>query len=303
MTTTHPCSSLLAISRFVRTFSLCSERMVVGGIALLLLASSCMQAQTAHFAGVQSTLNTGSTFGAPNGIAVDASGDVFVLDTVTGHLSEIVAVNGRIPTSPTVQVLANNYVFSNSYSMTIDSSGNPFLPSGTNSSAVGIYEVPAASRALSPIQLGGTYSQPQGITVDASGNVFVAESGSGHLDVKEITASSGHATVSTAFTLSSIPFGLAVDASENIFVAADSGDVICEYMASSGYTTFSTLPFGFGLIENLNLDASGDLYADDAMNSVVYEIPAALHILATGLEPRTIRLRPERNHDCVRCSP
>jgi hypothetical protein len=41
------------------------------------------------FVGVQLTLNTGTTFTTPQGVAVDSSGDVFVLDSQTGIVSEI----------------------------------------------------------------------------------------------------------------------------------------------------------------------------------------------------------------------
>src|ERR1017187_8610346 len=51
----------------------------------------------------------GSGFSSPSGIAVDASGDVFVADTGNHAVKEMLAVNGSIPASPTIDTLGSGF--------------------------------------------------------------------------------------------------------------------------------------------------------------------------------------------------
>ena len=51
----------------------------------------------------------GSGFGGPNGVAVDASGNVFVAEGGNNAVQEIVAVNGSIPASPTIKTLGSGF--------------------------------------------------------------------------------------------------------------------------------------------------------------------------------------------------
>jgi hypothetical protein len=131
-------------------------------------------------------------------VAVDSSGDVFVLDGWTGHVSKIVAVNGVIPASPTINVLANSYVFSGG-GMVIDGNGNLFLTSNLSGSTYGMFEIPVSSPNANPTQLGGTFNTPSGVALDTSGNVYVCENG-GINDIEEVSASSGYTTVTTPVT-------------------------------------------------------------------------------------------------------
>jgi DNA-binding beta-propeller fold protein YncE len=71
------------------------------------------------------------------------------------------------------------------------------------------------SWAISP--LGSGFNSPEGVGVDASGNVFVADYGNSA--VKEILAASGYTTINTLGSGFNDPQGVAVDASGNVFVA------------------------------------------------------------------------------------
>lgn len=226
------------------------------------------------FQGVQSKLNAGAIFTNPAEVAVDSAGDVFVLDSTTGLVSEIVAVNGVIPDGPTVLTLANSFVFQNSFGMAIDANGNLFLPGGSTLTAVGMYEIPASNRNANPTQLGGTFNAPYAVALDASGNIFVTEDGALNYDIKEISASSGYTTVTTPITGLAAPAGIAIDGSGNIFVADGSGSSIKEFTAASSYASQSTLPQSFGAILNMTIDAMGNLYVADSDYAALYEILA-----------------------------
>jgi len=67
------------------------------------------------------------------------------------------------------------------------------------------------------LTLGSGFSNPYGVAVDASGNIFVADYSNNA--VKEILAAGGYTTVNTLGSGFAIPTGVAVDANGNVFVA------------------------------------------------------------------------------------
>ena len=77
-------------------------------LACVGLLGGAAQAQTAH-AGLTVTL--GSGFNDPTGVAVDGSGNVFVADYGNNAVKEIVAVNGVIPASPTINTLGSGFSY------------------------------------------------------------------------------------------------------------------------------------------------------------------------------------------------
>jgi len=44
------------------------------------------------------------------GVAVDGSGNIYVADETNGEIKEILAVNGRIPRHPTINILGSGSV-------------------------------------------------------------------------------------------------------------------------------------------------------------------------------------------------
>ncbi len=116
-------------------------------------------------------------------------------------------------------------------------------------------------------------SSPEGVAVDASGNVFVADSG--HDAVKEIVAAGGYTTVNTLGSGFSSPEGVAVDASGNVFVADTGHNAVKEILAAGGYTTVNTLGSGFYAPYGVAVDGSGHVFVADTGNNAVKEILAA----------------------------
>jgi len=189
-----------------------------------------------RFAGCIVTL--GSGFNNAQGIAVDGSGDVFVADTYNNAVKEIVAVNGIIPASPTINLLGNGFSFNEPWGIAVDTSGNVYVAdygnTGVNSNMV--YELPASGGYQQVKALGSGFFGPTGIAVDASGNVYVSDIGSN--TVYEILAarSSIYAPY-TAITLGSnfnYPYGVAVDGSGNVFVSDTNNNLVKEIVAGTG---------------------------------------------------------------------
>ena len=92
-------SSMFSAIRPVAAMSLKRTRGLVLLATIFSLALAAM-AQSVSFTGVVSPV--GSGFWSPNGVAVDAKGDVFVTDWVAGAVEEIVAVNGQVSSTSTV---------------------------------------------------------------------------------------------------------------------------------------------------------------------------------------------------------
>ncbi len=118
-------------------------------------------------------ITLGSGFYLPYGVAVDGTGNVFVGDTYNHEVKEILAADGNIPASPTINTLGSG--FSYPYGVAVDASGNVFVADDSDTGEV--YEIPAAGGYTTVLTLGGSVYQPKGLAVDGSGNVFVADSG------------------------------------------------------------------------------------------------------------------------------
>ena len=87
------------------------------------ITAASLEAQSLSFAGVQTTL--GSGFTSPTDVAVDQSGNVFVADYGNNAVKEIVAVNGRIPTNPTIRTLGSGFEYPPG--VAVDRNGNVYV--------------------------------------------------------------------------------------------------------------------------------------------------------------------------------
>lgn len=118
----------------------------------------------------------GPVFGAPTGVAVNSSGNVYLSNSAPAAIYEMLAVNGRVPTNPTVLTIGSGYVGPSN--IRLDDTNDIFI---SDSNLPGILEFPAVNGVVtpstSPKMIGSGFSYPQGLLVDDSGNVFVADSG------------------------------------------------------------------------------------------------------------------------------
>lgn len=252
----------------------------------LVLSSSCRVslAQTAHFSGAQTTV--GNEFYEPIGVAVDGSGNLFVVDTDTFTIYELLANGGTVPSSPAVRTLIQS-VSSNPQYVAVDQNGNVyFTDSGTSSNFQNnsIKEILAVNGSIpaSPtvIQLGSGLFYPQGVAVDQHGNVFVADTENN--EVKEMLAVNGSVPTSpTIVTLGSgfyFPEGVAVDGSGNVYVTDKGNFAVKEIVAVNGSIpaspTINTLVSGVCGPEGIALDSQADVYFAGGCDAEVFKILA-----------------------------
>jgi streptogramin lyase len=251
--------------------------------ALACTAATTAVAQTITFDGAQRPVAFG--FYEPESLAVDQYGNLFVADADTFTISEILATNGAIPPNPTIRVLYRDTW--NPEAIAVDKNGNVFFadyndenpPNGQT-----IKEILAVGGSIpaSPtvVQLGGGFSFPQGLSVDANGDVFVADYYKNTLF--EMLAVDGSVPpspmilpVGSGF---SNPSGIAMDALGNIYIADSGNHAVKEILAVNGSIPPSpailTLAANYCSPSGVSLDSQGNLYFSDYCNAAVYQILA-----------------------------
>jgi DNA-binding beta-propeller fold protein YncE len=109
-------------------------------------------------------------------------------------------------------------------------------------------------------------SNPRGVAVDGSGNVYFIESG----ELMEWTAASGNLSyLACCFDNSS---GLAVDGAGNVYVADAGNNAIEECLAMGGVNTLVT---GLNNPTGVAVDGAGNVYFSDTGNAAIKEWTAA----------------------------
>ncbi len=190
----------------------------------------------------------------PYAVAVDAHGDVFVVDAGNDDVVELPAGGAQV-TLPFTGL-------SDPESVAVDAAGDVFVAdTGTDD----VVELPAGGAQVTLPFTG--LSEPQAVAVDARGDVFVGDAG----HVVELPVGAAQRTLPFSATG---PYALAVDTAGDIFATAHStaGYIVVELPAGGGQVT---LPIsGLDLSYGVAVDAAGDLFIADTNGRLVAEVPA-----------------------------
>ena len=190
------------------------------------------------FAGVAdvagSTDGTGAAarFNAPNGIAVDSVGNIYVADTKNDTIRKITS-GGTVTTLAGVagqtgsgDGAGGSARFNGPYAVAVDGAGNVYVTDFFNSTIRKIDTSGTVSTLAGTAgELGYTdatgflarFNQPYGLAVDGSGNVFVADTY--NRAIRKVTPGGAVTTLNGAQTRFYYPQGIAIDAAGNLYVS------------------------------------------------------------------------------------
>jgi sugar lactone lactonase YvrE len=225
-------------------------------VLTVLTASTAVRAQTptVSFSGVQKTIGSGIV--TPQGVAVDAQGDVFITDagnTATGNPGPRMV---EIPAGGGPQFTVGSG-FGNPYTVAVDGAGNLFVADPKNQDVV---RIPNGGGPQTTVGIG--LFQPTGVAVDGAGNVFIADMGNHR--VLEVSANGGPQTVVDSQL--DAPTGVAVDRAGNVFIADElNGDVY--KVPAGGGTPILVAPI-LGAFQ-VAVDIAGNLFVSTIDGSFV----------------------------------
>ncbi|MDR7379894.1 DNA-binding beta-propeller fold protein YncE [Rhodoferax ferrireducens] len=203
-----------------------------------------------------------SPFSNPSGVALDASGNVYVSNAGSNTV-KLITVGTRAVTTLGIG-------FSFPIGAAVDPSGNVYVADFNNSA---LKMIAAGTGTITTV--GSGFSQPVGVSLDAGGNIYVADYGNGL--VKMITAGTG--TITTLGSGFSQPTGVVVDSSGNVYVADFGANLV--KMIAAGTGTITTLGSGFNQPLGIAVDSSGNVYVADRANNAVKMIAAGTGTVTT----------------------
>ena len=239
--------------------------LVVGAVALAFLVSgSGARADTI----VRGGLN-------PEGVAVNASGDVFIADAGDNR----VLVDTPNGSGGYTQSVVDDTGLSYPAGVAVDASGDVFI-ADTNDNRV-VLDTPNGSGGYTQSVVDDTgLSDPQGVAVDGAGDVFIADAGNNRVVLDKPNGSGGYTQSVVDNTGLAELQGVAVDRSGDVFVA-DAGYnrvVVDSPNGSGGYTQSVVDSTGLAYPEGVAVDASGDVFIADTGNArVVLDTPNGLN--------------------------
>ncbi len=223
--------------------------------------------QVAFGPGTQSTV--GSGLSAPNSVAVDGSGNVFIVDIYNNRVLKVPASDPSCSTPSDCITVGSGLSYP--YGVAVDGAGNVFIADYLNSRIVKVPWTGSGYGTQSTV--GSGFAYPQGVAVDSSGNVYVADTNNNRAVLLPWTGS-GYDTQSTVGTGFSVPTGVAVDANGNVYVA-DYGNARAVKVpwTGSGYGTQSTVGSGFVHPAGVAVDGGGNVYIVDMGQNQAVEVP------------------------------
>jgi sugar lactone lactonase YvrE len=255
---------------------------------------------------------TAALFNNPFGVAVDGTGNVYVADTTNSTIRTISSTGvvgtlaGAAGAAGYVDGLGTTARFNSPLGVAMDSAGNAYVADTGNQV---IRKVDSAGVVTTVAGMAGTaghtdgkgtaatFNNPEGIAVDRSGNIYVAERTSSIIrkidaanvvsTVAGVAGTSGHVDGPGTSATFSYPDGLAVDGVGNIYVA-DTGNhcirritaaaVVSTFAGACGYLGYADgtgTAAMFSYPNSVTLGSSGDIYVSDSGNSTIRKITAA----------------------------
>lgn len=253
-------------------------------------------------------------FNLPSGLVVDSAGNVYVTDsgnnvirriTPAGVVTTLIGT-GMNPSQGSVDGMGSDARFNTPHDTAVDSTGNVYVADAFNNTirkitSSGVVTTLAGSPGVRGSADGtgsaAQFNAPNGMTVDASGNIYVADTT--NCTIRKITPAGvvttlagspgtiGSADGTGSAATFRTPGAVAVDSAGNIYVA-DSGNYTIRKITSAGVvTTLAGLAGTAGVADGtgtavlfstptgLAIDSSGNLYVPDPINYAIRKVTPA----------------------------
>ncbi len=188
--------------------------------------------------------------GFPVALAFDGAGSLYISDFTNGRVVRVssLSVAGATSSGNATVIGTGTFSFPDSTltGTTVDSQGSVYIAARTDNSS-SIIKVTAAGAASALVTTGITLGDPQGVGVDAMGNVYIVDTQNNRI-VK--VTSAGVASVlgltitPNPPTLGSLMFGVTVDPSGNLYIPDWSNNRIVYVNVSGSAFTFASTNVG-----------------------------------------------------------
>ncbi len=229
---------------------------------------------------------TSASLNSPQGVALDASGRIYVANQAIGANSiAVFAANpsGTMNETPVAVIAGAATGLNNPQGVALDASGRVYVANNAGN-AITIYAAsPVGTLNEAPLAtISGsntTLANPVALTVDASGRIYVANAASNDILVFPAYPAGGNETPVAAIaggsTAISNPNAVALDASGRVYVANYTPSTVTVYANPSGLVTSAPLATigggstGVSSPTGVVLDSSGRIYiANDGASTV-----------------------------------
>jgi streptogramin lyase len=190
---------------------------------------------------------------SPQGMALDASGNVYIADTGNGVIEEWSPLTQQLTTLPSSGL-------SSPQGVAVDGLGNIYIAEWTGNK---IYKWSAVTQQMTTLVSSGL-DGPSGVAVDGSGNVYIPDMYNNA--IKEWSAATEQVTAPVLGV--KWPLGVAVDCSGNIYIAGGLAYQIYEQSAATGQVA-TLVPSGLYLPSGVAVDGSGNVFIADASHNAI----------------------------------
>lgn len=240
-------------------------------------------------------------FGFPVGVAVDATGNVYVAERSNHKIRKITPEGVTTTLAGSIKGFANGpgdvAQFDHPFGIAVDASGNVYVAGQINDrirkiTPDGVVSTFAGGARGFADGTGGNaqFNSPSGVAIDASGNLYVADAQNHR--IRKITpdgtvstlagSTQGYADGPGATAQFLIPIGVAVDGSGNVYVAERGGHKIRKVTPEGVVSTLAGSVQGtddgpgasalFNIPLGVSADAVGNVYVADWKNHRIRKI-------------------------------
>ena len=218
------------------------------------------------YAGISGTASSvdgaiaSATFSSPACLAFDTDGSLYVLQTGSSKIRKINAAGTTVSTiASNIGTSTYHFAYSNGYFYVAETGSSSYiykvaLADGTKTTLAGS----GAGAYADGTGTGASFSNPRGIVVDGSGNVYVNDYGNNRIRMitpaEVVTTVAGNGTNTSTDGLGTVatfasPAGLSMDNTGNLYVG-DAATSKIRKVVVTGYTISPALP------EGLSFDAT-----------------------------------------------